>query len=30
MLEVLAALAMGNEGTPPRDDIAMLALRARG
>ncbi len=26
----LAALAMGKEGTPPRDDIAVLALRARG
>jgi serine phosphatase RsbU (regulator of sigma subunit) len=26
----LTALAMGKEGTPPRDDIAVLALRARG
>jgi serine phosphatase RsbU (regulator of sigma subunit) len=30
MVEQLAALAMGKEGTPPRDDIAVLALRARG
>jgi len=26
----LAALAMGKEGTPPRDDIAVVALRADG
>jgi serine phosphatase RsbU (regulator of sigma subunit)/PAS domain-containing protein len=30
IVEQLAALAMGKEGTPPRDDIAILALRARG
>jgi serine phosphatase RsbU (regulator of sigma subunit) len=30
IVEQLAALAMGKEGTPPRDDIAVLALRARG
>ena len=30
IVEQLAALAMGKEGTPPRDDIAMLVLRARG
>jgi serine phosphatase RsbU (regulator of sigma subunit) len=30
IVEQLAALAVGKEGTPPRDDIAMLALRARG
>jgi serine phosphatase RsbU (regulator of sigma subunit) len=30
IVEHLAALAMGKEGTPPRDDIAVLALRARG
>src|SRR5215217_1069434 len=30
IVERLAALAMGKEGTPPRDDIAVLALRARG
>ena len=28
IVEELAALAMGKEGTPPRDDIAVLALRA--
>jgi GAF domain-containing protein len=30
IVERLTALAMGAEGTPPRDDIAVLALRARG
>ena len=30
IVEQLAALAVGKEGTPPRDDIAVLALRARG
>jgi len=30
LVEQLATLAMGKEGTPPRDDIALLALRARG
>ncbi len=30
IVEQLTALAIGNEGTPPRDDIAVLALRARG
>ena len=30
IVEQLAALAMGKEGTPPRDDVAVLALRARG
>jgi serine phosphatase RsbU (regulator of sigma subunit)/PAS domain-containing protein len=30
LVEGLAALAMGKEGTPPRDDVAILALRARG
>ncbi len=30
IVEQLAALAVGKEGTPPRDDIALLALRARG
>ena len=30
MVERLAAVAMGKEGTPPRDDIAVLALRATG
>jgi serine phosphatase RsbU (regulator of sigma subunit)/PAS domain-containing protein len=30
IVEQLAALAMGKQGTPPRDDIAMLVLRARG
>jgi serine phosphatase RsbU (regulator of sigma subunit) len=30
IVERLSALAMGKEGTPPRDDIAILALRARG
>jgi serine phosphatase RsbU (regulator of sigma subunit) len=30
IVERLAALAMGSEGTPPRDDVAVLALRARG
>jgi PAS domain S-box-containing protein len=30
LVERLSALAMGKEGTPPRDDIAILALRARG
>ena len=29
IVEHLAALAVGKEGTPPRDDIALLALRAR-
>jgi serine phosphatase RsbU (regulator of sigma subunit)/PAS domain-containing protein len=29
IVEHLAALAVGKEGTPPRDDIAVLALRAR-
>jgi serine phosphatase RsbU (regulator of sigma subunit) len=28
IVEHLAALAVGKEGTPPRDDIAVLALRA--
>jgi serine phosphatase RsbU (regulator of sigma subunit) len=30
LVERLTALAVGKEGTPPRDDIAVLALRARG
>jgi hypothetical protein len=30
IVEQLATLAMGGEGTPPRDDVAALALRARG
>jgi serine phosphatase RsbU (regulator of sigma subunit) len=30
IVEQLAALAVGKEGTPPRDDIAVLALRAVG
>jgi serine phosphatase RsbU (regulator of sigma subunit) len=30
LVEHLTALAVGKEGTPPRDDIAVLALRARG
>jgi serine phosphatase RsbU (regulator of sigma subunit) len=30
IVERLAALAVGKEGTPPRDDIAILALRATG
>jgi serine phosphatase RsbU (regulator of sigma subunit)/PAS domain-containing protein len=30
IVEQLAALAVGKEGTPPRDDIAVLALRALG
>jgi serine phosphatase RsbU (regulator of sigma subunit) len=30
LVEQLGALAVGKEGTPPRDDIAILALRARG
>jgi serine phosphatase RsbU (regulator of sigma subunit) len=30
MVEQLAALAVGKEGVAPRDDIAVLALRARG
>ena len=30
IVEQLAALAVGKEGVPPRDDIALLALRARG
>ena len=30
IVEQLAALAVGDRGTPPRDDIAVLALRARG
>ena len=29
LVELLAALAVGKEGTPPRDDIAVLALKAR-
>ena len=29
IVEQLAALAVGKEGTPPRDDIAVLALKAR-
>jgi serine phosphatase RsbU (regulator of sigma subunit) len=29
IVERLTALAMGKEGTPPRDDIAVLALRVR-
>ena len=30
IVERLAAVAMGKEGTPPRDDVAVLALLARG
>ena len=30
LVEHVAAVAMGKEGTPPRDDIAVLALHARG
>jgi serine phosphatase RsbU (regulator of sigma subunit) len=30
IVERLTAFAMGKEGTPPRDDLAILALRARG
>jgi len=30
IVEKLTALAVGKGGTPPRDDIAVLALRARG
>ena len=30
IVQQLAALAVGGDGTPPRDDIAILALRARG
>jgi serine phosphatase RsbU (regulator of sigma subunit)/PAS domain-containing protein len=30
LVEHVAAVAVGKEGTPPRDDIAVLALRARG
>ncbi|HKH17567.1 MAG TPA: SpoIIE family protein phosphatase [Solirubrobacteraceae bacterium] len=30
IVEQLTALALGNESAPPRDDIAVLALRARG
>jgi serine phosphatase RsbU (regulator of sigma subunit)/PAS domain-containing protein len=30
IVEHLAAVAVGKEGTPPRDDIAILALRADG
>ena len=30
IVDRLAALAIGDEGTPPRDDIAILALSARG
>jgi len=30
IVEQLGALAVGTEGRPPRDDIAILALRARG
>jgi serine phosphatase RsbU (regulator of sigma subunit) len=29
VVEHLAAVAVGKEGEPPRDDIAILALRAR-
>jgi serine phosphatase RsbU (regulator of sigma subunit) len=30
LIEHVAAIAVGKEGTPPRDDMALLALRARG
>jgi len=30
IVEQLGALAVGSEGMRPRDDIAILALRARG
>jgi serine phosphatase RsbU (regulator of sigma subunit) len=30
IVERLGALAVGDDGVPPRDDIAILALRARG
>ena len=30
IVEELTAIALGGEGAPPRDDIAVLALRARG
>ena len=30
LVEHIAAVAVGKEGTPPRDDIAALALYARG
>ena len=30
LIEHVAAVAVGKEGTPPRDDMALLALRARG
>ncbi|MET0687440.1 MAG: SpoIIE family protein phosphatase [Solirubrobacteraceae bacterium] len=30
LVEHVAAVAVGKEGTPPRDDIAVLALHARG
>jgi PAS domain S-box-containing protein len=30
IVEHLGALAVGDDGVPPRDDIAILALRARG
>jgi len=30
LVEHMAAFAVGKEGTPPRDDMALLALRARG
>jgi serine phosphatase RsbU (regulator of sigma subunit) len=30
LVEHVAAVAVGKEGTPPRDDMALLALRARG
>jgi len=30
MVEQLAAYAVGKDGVPPRDDLAVLALRARG
>jgi hypothetical protein len=30
MVEHIAARAVGKDGVPPRDDIAILALRARG
>jgi hypothetical protein len=30
IVQQLTAMAVGGDGTPPRDDIAVLALRARG
>ena len=30
IVQQLAAMAVGGDGRPPRDDIAVLALRARG